>query len=159
MRFVNYLVVFVALSLAVGCSKKKKEEIDSPTSFAAIESTEGSSDQGTAMGLQTVNFEFDSFALGSTAKAVLVANGEILKANSKLRVQIEGHCDERGGIQYNIALGEKRANSVRQYLMDAGVSGDRLTTVSFGEERPIDPRSSEDAWAKNRRANFAVTAK
>ena len=81
---------------------------------------------------------------------------DILKAHPGVKIQVEGHCDQRGGIQYNIALGEKRANSVKKFLMDKGISGDRIATISFGKERPVDSASTEEAYAKNRRANFVI---
>lgn len=124
----------------------------------ALDNTLGDSDSGKASGLQTVHFGFDSSTLDEATKSTLKGNADILKANSKMKVQVEGHTDARGGIQYNIALGEKRANSVKSYLSSLGVSGDRITIVSFGKERPLDPGTTEDAYSKNRRANFAVTA-
>ena len=102
---------------------------------------------------------YDAFTLDASAKQTLQANGEILKAHPTVKVQIEGHCDQRGGIQYNIALGEKRANSAKKYLIDQGIGEDRITTISFGKERPIDQGTTEDAYAKNRRANFVITSK
>lgn len=124
----------------------------------ALDNTLGDSDSGKAMGLQTVHFAFDSFALDDATKSTLKANADILKSNEKMKIQVEGHTDARGGIQYNIALGEKRANSVKSYLSGLGIGGDRITIVSFGKERPLDPGTSEEAYNKNRRANFAVTA-
>jgi peptidoglycan-associated lipoprotein len=111
------------------------------------------------MGLQTVHFPYDSSNLDSEAKNVLRSNAEILKTNSNVKIQIEGHCDARGGIQYNLALGERRAKSVKDYLVDAGVSGNRISTISYGKERLLDPGTSEEANAKNRRANFVITSK
>jgi len=142
-----------------GCSGKSKEDSTSGPGSPVTEDFLGDSDSGNAGGLQTINFPYDSFALTSETRATLKANAEVLKDNPGVRVQIEGHCDQRGGIQYNIALGDKRADATRKYLMDMGISGDRLTTISFGKERPIDPGMSEGAWAKNRRANFVITAK
>ncbi len=121
--------------------------------------TLGDSDSGRAMGLQTVPFPYDSFTLSPSGKEILNANAKILKENTTLRVQIEGHCDQRGGIQYNIALGEKRANAAKKYLEDAGISGDRIATISYGKERPLDSAENEAAYSKNRRANFAITQK
>jgi peptidoglycan-associated lipoprotein len=78
----------------------------------------------------------------------------MLESRPQARVLIEGHCDERGTVEYNLALGEKRAQAVKEYLVTYGVEGERLDTVSYGEERPLDPRSTEEAWAKNRRAHM-----
>jgi len=164
MSLTKYLLtagsVAIALSLGAGCSGKKVQEESDNASFASIdENAQGDSDSGNAMGLRTINFEYDSYALTPEARSGLDNNADILKGSSTVRVQIEGHCDERGSIQYNLALGEKRAEAVKRYMIDRGVSGDRISTISFGEERPIDPASNERAWAKNRRANFAVTGK
>ncbi len=155
------LPLISALMLASGCSSNKpKPEEDSsvPNASAADENLSGDSDNGKAMGLQTVNFEFDSFTLTSDSKEKLKTNAQILKSSANVKIQIEGHCDQMGGIQYNIALGEKRANATKNYLVDQGVRADRIATISFGKERPIDPGSSESANAKNRRANFVITA-
>jgi peptidoglycan-associated lipoprotein len=119
----------------------------------------GSSDQGKAYGLQTIHFGYDSYLLAQDSKAQLTANAEILRSHPSVKVQIEGHCDSRGGIQYNIALGEKRADSVKKYLVDLGVPEGRLTTISYGKERPLVSGEDEASYAKNRRANFAITSK
>jgi peptidoglycan-associated lipoprotein len=149
-----------AMLMAAGCaSNKTKDEGGVPTAPSADENTTlGDSDSGKALGLQTIHFPYDSFILDSEGKSTAKANAEILKSKPSMKVQIEGHCDQRGGIQYNIALGEKRANAVRRYLQDLGVPGDRMTVISFGKERPIDPGTSEEAYAKNRRANFVITS-
>jgi peptidoglycan-associated lipoprotein len=150
----------IALVAATGCSKQeKKDEGGVPTAPSADENTTlGDSDSGRAMGLQTVHFPFDSFAFDQTAKNILKANADILKDKPALKIQIEGHCDQRGGIQYNIALGEKRANATRKYLQDLGIGDDRMTVISFGKERLIDTGTTEEAYAKNRRANFVITS-
>ena len=93
--------------------------------------------------------------LRDDARKALDRNVEWLKANPTVRVQIEGHCDERGTEEYNLHLGERRANSVKQYLVKSGLDAARLFTISYGESRPVDPGHSEAAWAKNRRAQFA----
>ena len=159
------LVLVMSLSFALvatGCSsaKKKGDEDGSVLSAAgADENTMGDSDSGKAMGLQTVFFPFDSFTLDQQSRSALKANAEILKGNEKVHVQIEGHCDQRGGIQYNIALGEKRANATMKYLVDLGVSASRMTVISMGKEKPLDSGTSEEAYAKNRRSNFVITSK
>ncbi len=146
------------LAMGVGCKSAPKAPEEGPVAGADVNAT-GDSDSGKAMGLQTIYFPYDSFVLDTTARNVLKANVDILKANPNVKIQIEGHCDERGGIQYNIALGEKRANAVRKYVTDQGIAGDRVTTISFGKERPIAQGSTEEAYAKNRRANFVITSK
>jgi peptidoglycan-associated lipoprotein len=143
-----------------GCAKKSKEDESSvPNAASADENQMGDSDSGKAMGLQTVHFPYDSFTLDSEGKSVLKSNAEILKGKTSLKIQIEGHCDQRGGIQYNIALGEKRANAAKKYLADIGIKGERVTIVSFGKEKPIDSAETEEAYAKNRRDNFVVTSR
>jgi peptidoglycan-associated lipoprotein len=106
--------------------------------------------------LKTVYFEFDKSDLTETARATLRGNADWLKANSKWNVVIEGHCDERGTIEYNLALGQRRANAARDYLTSLGVTSGRLRVVSYGEERPVDPGHNEAAWVKNRRAESKV---
>jgi peptidoglycan-associated lipoprotein len=103
--------------------------------------------------LKDVNFAFDSYKIDGKAKDVLNANAEWLKANAGSKVQIEGHCDERGTNEYNMALGNNRARAAFDYLRTLGVEVSRMSTVSYGEELPLDPRHNEEAWAKNRRAH------
>ncbi len=104
--------------------------------------------------LADVHFEFDRYALDSGARTTLADNARMLESYPEVAVVVEGHCDERGSIEYNLALGEKRAQVVRDYLVRYGIEADRIDTVSFGEERPLDPRGTEEAWAANRRAHF-----
>jgi peptidoglycan-associated lipoprotein len=106
--------------------------------------------------LRTVYFNYDSFELGAEAREVLRANADWLAGHRDVKVVIEGHCDERGTIEYNLALGEKRAHSVRAHLATLGVDASRVRLVTFGEERPADPGHGETAWAKNRRAQFVL---
>ena len=106
--------------------------------------------------LRDVNFDFDRYDLRPDARAILKTNADWLKANSLARVEIEGHADERGTNEYNLALGIKRANSVKSYLIDSGISSNRLSTVSYGEELPLCKEQNEICWAKNRRAHFAI---
>jgi peptidoglycan-associated lipoprotein len=108
---------------------------------------------------QPVFFRFDSSEVDATAQQALNANAGILKKYPSWVVTIEGHSDERGTGEYNLALGERRAMSARTYLVSLGVSGDRLRTVSYGKEFPFDPGHDEAAWAKNRRAQFVLTSK
>jgi len=103
-----------------------------------------------------VQFEFDSAKLSMDAQDILRRKAEWLKENPRAKIIIEGHCDERGTNEYNLALGDRRAFSSKSFLVDLGIAASRLTTVSYGEERPIDSRADEDAWAKNRRAHFVI---
>lgn len=109
---------------------------------------------GTAAGLGRIFFEFDQFTLTADARDQLARNADYMKANAGLRVRIEGHCDERGSDEYNLALGERRASATKNYMVSLGVDPGRLTIISYGEEMPLDPGRSESAWAKNRRAEF-----
>lgn len=106
--------------------------------------------------LKTVYFGYDSSEIDDAARAALQSNADWLKKNAKFVVEIGGHCDERGTIEYNITLGNRRADSVRQYLAGLGVNPAQLTVVSYGEEKPVDPGHGEDAWSRNRRAEFVV---
>ena len=109
--------------------------------------------------LAPVFFEFDSAEMSSDGQAVLAKNADTMKQFPTWIVSVEGHCDERGTAEYNLALGERRALSVRQYLVSLGIAAERLRTVSYGKEFPFDPGHGESAWSRNRRANFVVTAK
>jgi peptidoglycan-associated lipoprotein len=109
--------------------------------------------------LKPVFFRFDGDALDDQARQALEANAELLRTYSTWIITIEGHCDERGTAEYNLALGERRALSARNYLVSLGIPADRLRTVSYGKEFPFDPGHNETAWAANRRAHFMLTAK
>lgn len=101
-----------------------------------------------------IHFDFDKSFIRPDAKPILEQIAAWMKMNPGAKLLIEGHCDERGTAEYNMALGERRAESARSYLVSLGVSRDRLSTVSFGKEKPLDPGHNEEAWAKNRRAHF-----
>lgn len=104
--------------------------------------------------LETVNFDFNEFALSDQTRATLEQNAECIRFKNQ-NVVVAGHADERGTEEYNLVLGEKRANSVKRYLTGLGVPANLIRTVSYGEERPLDRRQTEEAWAKNRRAEFS----
>ena len=106
--------------------------------------------------LANVYFDLDDFSLSEKAKKILVEDAAWLMNNSQESVVIEGHCDERGTEEYNIALGERRASSAKRYLINLGVKSNQLSTISYGEEKPSDPAHDEDAWAKNRRDEFVI---
>ena len=108
--------------------------------------------------LMPIFFEYDSSDLGADAQASLTQNADRLKQFGTWVVTIEGHCDERGTAEYNLALGERRALAARHYLTTLGVSADRVRTVSYGKEFPFDPGHDEAAWSRNRRAHFVITA-
>lgn len=167
------LMSVVVLMIAVGCSSAKKaadgsgaggvtsettatggtEKVDS----SAMSFSASGSDSGTITGLQTVRFDFDSSAITEEEQKKLQGNAEWMKKYSDVKVVIEGHCDQRGSNEYNLSLGERRANAVKQALVNMGITASRLTTTSFGEEKPIANGDSEAEMAQNRRANFVPT--
>jgi peptidoglycan-associated lipoprotein len=112
---------------------------------------------GEASPLEDIHFIYDSAALTEAARGTLEKHALWLQSHRDAKVTLEGHCDERGTVDYNLALGEQRARAARDYLTSLGVAGDRLRTVSYGKERPLDPANNEAAWARNRRVHFAVS--
>ncbi|MGZ3803584.1 MAG: peptidoglycan-associated lipoprotein Pal [Pseudobdellovibrionaceae bacterium] len=158
---------FAALALTasfVGCKgKQTKSDVEStpttPAAETAVDSTPmnfdaSGSDSGKIPGLETVHFDFDKSNITAENKKILQGNADWIKKNTTYKVQIEGHCDARGSIEYNLALGERRANSVKAYLVSLGVPTARLSVISYGKEKPVESGDSEAAYAKNRRANF-----
>jgi len=118
------------------------------------------SDEIERMGLLSeIHFDYDRADIREADRQVLTKNADALKKFDFLRVTIEGHCDERGTVEYNLALGERRARAAQDYLVSLGVAADRLKTVSYGKEVPLCQQSTEDCWARNRRDHFAVTGK
>ena len=109
--------------------------------------------------LKDIHFDFDKYNIRPGDLEILNENAALLKKSPKVKVQIEGHCDERGTTEYNLALGERRANSAKKYLISLGISSNRISTISYGKERPLDPGHNEEAWAKNRRAHIVVLSK
>ena len=107
-------------------------------------------------GLKDILFDFDKYDITPEAKIILKEVASALSKNMKAKVVVEGHCDERGTNEYNLGLGDKRANSVKDYLVSLGVPSGRIETISYGEEKPICSESSEECWAKNRRAHFVL---
>jgi peptidoglycan-associated lipoprotein len=173
-------VALVALSLvalaSAGCGKKKPNPIPVPpaptpapapaptpvtppesvTPPAPAPTPEPAKPAASVSDLGTVYFAYDSFGLDEAARATLDRNAQLLRENTALVLTIEGHCDERGTVEYNQALGEKRAESVKQYLVDANIAADRLRIISYGKERPADEGHDETAWSRNRRCEFAA---
>jgi len=105
---------------------------------------------------EDIYFAYDSAALSRTAQEKLREKARWMKQYPTVSAVVEGHCDERGTSEYNLALGDRRAESAKAYMVNLGVSPSRLVTISYGEERPADPRKTEDAWARNRRAHFVI---
>jgi len=110
----------------------------------------------TETAFQIVYFDFDKYNIRSDARNALEHNARVLRDNLNVRVKIEGHCDERGTVEYNLALGERRAKSVKDYLINLGIDASRIETISFGKEQPADLGHNEEAWQNNRRAKFSL---
>ena len=109
--------------------------------------------------VEKIYFDFDSSTLSDTARQTLTRNFAVLKKTPQSRIRVEGHCDERGSDEYNLALGERRAQEAVRYLATLGVPVDRLSALSYGKEKPADPGHTEAAWAKNRRDEFVITGR
>lgn len=134
---VMMVVLLVVLGLALtGCARKTKS---SPKA-------EG--------GLQKIHFDFDKYNIKSEYEGALKGNAKWMQDNSGKKVTIEGHCDERGSNEYNMALGDRRANSTKKYMQNLGISADKMSTVSYGKERPVCTQHNESCWWQNRRAEF-----
>ncbi len=166
----SLLVSFLFLCLIVSaCAKKQTvtpEDVNDQT--GTEESVENNFSQEPSIrgvevenvsALETVHFAFDSSAISDDVLAVLENNVKYLKDNPKVKVVIEGHCDERGTTEYNLALGQKRAVKVKEIYVQLGIKAKRIVTMSYGKEMPIDKRHNEAAWAKNRRAETKVMKK
>ncbi len=150
-----------------GKSAKPAEKVEENTGFKAAEpqseavkeSASSLAEKLNAQGvLKRVHFDFDKYDLRPEAIRTLGDNAASMKQYPQFKVRIEGHCDERGTVEYNLALGEKRARASRDYLVSLGTPPGRLSIVSFGKERPLDPGHNESAWAQNRRDEFTFVA-
>ena len=155
------LMMGVALVNQEGCSRKPKgagEEMVGVENGRKVRRRPGE-DEYARRGvspLQTVYFDYDRADIRPEMRTVLQRNAEWLRRHPRVKMSIEGHCDERGTEEYNMALGQRRAEAVKSYLVSLGISSNRLSTISYGEERPADPGHSETAWAKNRRVEFSI---
>lgn len=148
MKLLKVLGCILLLSLLSACTCKPHKMIGSEDQNISLGDTDGP--------LKDINFAFDSYALTDAAKATLKANAEWISANPGKKVQIEGHCDERGTNEYNMVLGANRAKAAQSYLQSLGTPASVLSTISYGEDVPADPAHNEAAWAKNRRDHFRV---
>jgi peptidoglycan-associated lipoprotein len=169
LKVMTVMLCLVLVLGMTGCKHKKPAPLNTEGANK-VEKTSGEGqpevdlskllfEKGSKYGLQTVMFDFDSSALRPDAMATLKDNAEKIKAVPGVIVQVAGHCDERGTQEYNLALGERRALAVRNYLIQLGVSGDRLVTISYGKEFPAVQGNNEAAWAQNRRAEFNAATK
>jgi peptidoglycan-associated lipoprotein len=158
-------VLFLATTLSLsGCSwfgsgSGEGEGLSEAELAAQREGRFGNGSIPTAEGegmFNDISFGYDSYAIDDHGRMDLEANARVLSQQPGLRVTLEGHCDERGTVEYNMALGAERSKAVKSALIALGVSGSRLDTVSYGEEIPLDPGHDETAWAKNRRVHFGL---
>jgi peptidoglycan-associated lipoprotein len=152
MRRVSLVLVLVAVMFTFGCSKSGKG--GTGTEEGLGEGNIPLAEPGSE--LKDVNYDYDSSALSSTAQSILRENGRWLLDNPSTDIVVEGHCDERGTNEYNMALGQRRAQAATDFLRSLGVKANRMKTISYGEELPLDPGHNESAYAKNRRAHLAV---
>ncbi len=109
--------------------------------------------------LKDIHFDFDKYDILPEDAEILKENAALLSKYPRVKIQVEGHCDERGTNEYNLALGERRANAAKKYLVSLGISADRISSISYGEEKPLDTGHNEEAWAKNRRGHFVILSK
>jgi peptidoglycan-associated lipoprotein len=162
-----FIVVVFTLTIFTGCAENKAvvtegtaQEETAPAQSAATTKEQSAKVESAATAetaVKDIFFEFDKSNISPDAREILKANADFLLKNDDPKVVIEGHCDERGTAEYNMALGQRRAQETKNYLVNLGVKESRIKTISYGEERPFDPGHNEDAWAKNRRAHFTVT--
>ena len=177
--YISFVVILSVMFFTVSCAKKMvqnepepltQSEVSKTPDRSAMEADQAKQKQddhlrseeaaseaaGAAFVNETIHFSFDSALLSDQAQQILNDKADYLRTNSGVTVTVEGHCDERGTDAYNIALGERRAESVKNFLVDLGISANRLNSVSYGEERPIAIGQDEASWAKNRRAQFVI---
>ncbi|MFI5346706.1 MAG: OmpA family protein [Elusimicrobiota bacterium] len=179
MKRTSYLPILVAAFLAAACATQKSAQKSGLTKDGKPVAGAGSSEAAPAApptevteaslrtsgdfavreDLKSVPFDYDSSKLSDEALAILKANAAIIKGEDGLVVLVAGHCDERGTVAYNLALGQKRAKEVRDYYINLGVDGTRVATISFGKEQPICSESTDDCWSKNRRAETRAHVK
>ena len=134
-----------------------EEKAPEPTTDASLEADERALLAARNMFLtEYIYFAFDKYNLDDSAQEVLMRKADFLRENPDIYITIEGHADERGTNEYNLALGERRANSAKSFLVDMGIEAYRISTVSYGEERPLCTQSNEECWAKNRRGQFVI---
>ncbi len=164
-RFLILSLALLTIMWVAGCGKKKQPVVETPPPVEQPKQPEPTKPEPTPepevkkvteSDFRIVYFDFDKYNLVDSAKRALDYNAQILKDNPSLMIRIEGHCDERGTIEYNLSLGEKRAASAKKYLADLGIDPGRLQTISYGKERPAVAGSNEAAWAKNRRDEFKI---
>lgn len=165
-KIILVLVGLLIVSLIVSCSSGKKSDEKMPEASELATNTEEAivpetpvQDTAAVKEFQRIYFDYDKYDIRADAAEILKENAKYLKENKDVVIQVEGHCDDRGSNEYNLALGEKRAKAAKQYLVNLGIAKKRISTISFGEEKPLVPGSDESAWAQNRRAEFVIVSK
>ncbi len=170
MRMTSLAAIALALSLTAGCATRRAQDRPpEPPQTTEVTPNDGLGNEGIQEGgpgsradflrsvpADRVFFELDSYSIDAEDRATLDAQAAWLQQYPNVRVTIEGHADERGTREYNLALGDRRANAARDYLQSRGIGPERMTTISWGKERPQNPASNEEAWAQNRRAVTVV---
>jgi peptidoglycan-associated lipoprotein len=172
MKIIVIAFAIVSLIAIVGCSKKvtktapatqETKPVTTPTveSKPKVETIDLEPKEKSIpkvdLSFRNINFDYDKYDLTLEAREILANHARLLKENPEIKIKIEGHCDERGTIEYNLALGENRAYAVKNYLVNYGIDAYRLSTISYGKERPLDTRATPEALAKNRRAAFVIS--
>lgn len=165
------LSLLVAFSYLNGCAKKKAEtpppkpeprvQEKKPAPRPQVKRPEPKAVEKVALresAFDTIYFDFDKSDIKSDQRSRINTNAQLLSENRNVRIRIEGHCDERGTNEYNMALGQRRADSIKRYFVDYGISSSRITTISYGEERPVATGNNESAWSQNRRGEFKITS-
>ena len=161
--FRNFIAIIAATFILAACATTPTETSSSGSSASSSSSTVSLVQDGVYVGDETIEmlavdvpdrvfFAYDSYALTSSAQSTLSKQAKWLKANPSVTISVEGHADERGTREYNLALGDRRANAAKDYLMSQGISSNRVTTISYGKERPVKSGSNDTAWAQNRRS-------
>lgn len=167
-----FLGIIVMLFLIIGCAGSKKKTAEEPIDSQIFEqpeppkqeapkpvqkpAVEAAAPEKIPLKFETVYFDYDRSDLRFDATRILQQNARVMKEYPDVKITIEGHCDERGTVEYNLALGDRRAMAVKQYLVDLGIAPSRISTISYGKERPVNPGRTEEAYAKNRRAAFVI---
>lgn len=169
-RLLPLAAAVLAFSISACASKSAKKKGAEPVQTVETPAVKGSdasvsevnirgTEFGAAPELAAIFFDYDRYGLSEAARNTLAANADYLKKNKDFEVLAEGHCDERGTIEYNLALGQKRAKAVRDYYLQLGLPAQRIGTLSYGEEKPSCKEPTEDCWAKNRRSETKVRAR
>ena len=159
----NFITIIAATFILAACATTPPETTSSGSSASSSSSTASLVQDGVYVGDETIEmlavdvpdrvfFAYDSYALTGVAQSTLSKQAKWLKANPSVTISVEGHADERGTREYNLALGDRRANAAKDYLMSQGISSNRVTTISYGKERPVKSGSNDTAWAQNRRS-------